>query len=69
MGLDNYFDPANIKTVDKHCKGCKFLTAVSGVRACDFAGITGRSRPCPAGAGCTEKRVAKRQKVHITLKG
>jgi len=67
MGLADYFDPDNIKLVDKHCKGCVYLTRVGGTAYCDYIGHNDRSRPCPAGKGCTEKKVGRRGKEGIVI--
>ena len=38
--------------VDSYCKGCQYLSTVSGGRNCNYNFITGRLRGCPAGKGC-----------------
>ena len=62
MGLDNYFDKGNVTMVDKKtCAGCVYLSYMGGGYGvwCDYIGYEGRSRSCPAGKGCTEKRQPK----------
>ena len=77
MGLADYFDPDNIKLVDKFCVGCKHRTKLSGLDynkfpgdtgySCCYATDTGHSRPCPAGKGCTEKVTSKRKKEGVVI--
>ena len=67
MGLADYFDPDNIRTVDKHCKGCVHLGRVGGTACCDYIGHNDHSRPCPSGKDCTEKKVAKRKRESIVI--
>lgn len=63
-----YFDPDNITMVDKHCKGCVHLAWMGGgFYWCDYIGDTGKPRPCPAGQGCTEKKVTRRKRVGIEV--
>ena len=57
MGIDM----GKIKTVDSTCRGCIYLTQVSGYNACDYIGATDKRRPCPAGKGCTVRKTGKRQ--------
>ena len=50
-----------IKTVDRYCRRCIYLAPVSITstyhKACDYIGHTGRRRPCPAGTGCTVRKL------------
>ena len=48
-------------TIDKHCKGCKYLFKehYGGTKCCDYLVITGEPRGCPAGEGCTKKVTLK----------
>ena len=54
-------------TVDKSCKGCKYLYigSASNLRCCDYLTITGQPRGCPAGKGCTKKEIGKREKEKL----
>lgn len=65
------YPPANkrrIKCVDGYCRGCVYLARTGdGSDWCDYIGITGHKRPCPAGKGCTEKKVAKRKREGIVI--
>ncbi len=61
MGLADYFDPENVRMVDKHCKGCVYLARVGGTVCCDYIGPNEHSRPCPAGKGCTEKKAGRKR--------
>lgn len=38
--------------VDEYCKGCRYLSTVSGGRNCNYNYLTGKLRGCPAGFGC-----------------
>ena len=40
--------------VDSYCKGCQYLSTVSGGRNCNYNYITGKLRGCPAGNGCIQ---------------
>ena len=49
---------------DRACNGCNYLSRNSSGkhgtrRTCDYILITGHRRGCPAGAGCTQKRVGE----------
>lgn len=43
------------------CKGCMYqgylYSENKNLRTCDYLLITGQSRPCPPGAGCTVKKL------------
>ena len=51
---------------DQACKGCEYHGKLhpgeTSPGCCDYLLITGRRRPCPPGAGCTEKRLVNRRK-------
>ena len=49
-----------IHLVDEYCVGCAFRRTLSQFGyCCDYIEIMGQRRPCPAGTGCTVKRVGK----------
>lgn len=54
-------------TIDKHCKGCKYLFKghYGCTKCCDYLLITGEPRGCPAGEGCTKKEIGNRDKVTL----
>lgn len=39
---------------DLYCEGCEFLAKSSDIY-CDYMSVTGHSRGCPAGEGCTRR--------------
>lgn len=52
---------------DKFCDDCHFYKPIYGEswRCCHYIFMTGKKRPCPPGAGCTEKvgmKVNRRKK-------
>ena len=55
---------STVKTVDRYCRKCIYTAPVicpeTRYKACDYIGVTGHRRPCPAGEGCT---------VRVTRKG
>lgn len=64
--------------VDKYCLGCVYLCYVNygvpiltgkGLKGyvCDYIYSAGERRGCPAGAGCTKKKVGKRVKRDISI--
>lgn len=42
---------------DETCGGCIFRGWLNGMTICDFIGLTGRRRGCPAGKDCTRRIV------------
>ena len=42
---------------DENCRDCVFHAWMGFRLICNFLGVMGRRRGCPAGAGCTEKIV------------
>lgn len=50
-----------VKTCDKYCKGCVYCQLACGdtMFCCTYYLKTSIRRPCPAGTGCTVKRVGK----------
>ena len=49
-----------ISLVDDYCIGCAFRRCLSQFGyCCDYIEVMGMRRPCPAGAGCTVKRIGK----------
>ena len=67
MGLEDYFDKKDVRQVDGYCEGCFHLTRVGADRCCDYIGFYDHSRPCPAGAGCTEKTVSAEGKKRLGI--
>ncbi len=41
--------------VTEYCNGCAYLGKLSGIPWCAFYDVTGHTRGCPAGDGCTQK--------------
>lgn len=54
--------------VDEYCKGCIHLEGDQvnwgGFKHCNYILDVGKPRPCPAGKGCTEYRLAGKCKTH-----
>ena len=57
---------------DETCKGCAYVRVMAGeigfgnrrtqqTAWCDFIGVNGHSRPCPAGKGCTVRKAKRRR--------
>lgn len=44
---------------DRYCNGCAYQSREYG--SCDYILITGHSRGCPPGQGCTRKEIGKRK--------
>lgn len=55
--------------VDKnYCKNCVYYTNIFGADyCCSYIFDARKRRPCPAGVGCTEKLVRKKNKVNISV--
>ena len=48
------------RTVDKYCAGCIYRGGQSGyLKCCNYYLITDKRRPCPAGEGCTVRKLKK----------
>lgn len=50
-----------VRTVDAYCTGCVYLGRWqrTGLKCCDYFLITDKRRPCPAGEGCTVRKLKK----------
>lgn len=50
--------------VDSYCRGCIYRANTTGSTGgeiyCSYILINHKCRPCPAGTGCTERKVGKR---------
>lgn len=46
--------------VDSYCRGCKYLGTLSRQPCCLYMDITGHSRGCPPGTGCTQRTFGPR---------
>lgn len=52
--------PVEVRTCDWYCKGCIYRGGQSGlIKCCNYYLITNKRRPCPAGDGCTVRRLRK----------
>lgn len=47
--------------IDNYCNGCIYLGKVTGGLCCSFCDVTGHSRGCPSGQGCTCKKTGNRE--------
>ena len=45
--------------VDESCKGCKYLGVLSRCPYCSYSDVTGHSRGCSSGKGCTVREAGK----------
>lgn len=45
---------------DETCRACVFRSWLHSWTICDYIGITGHSRGCPAGKGCTRRTVGSK---------
>lgn len=46
--------------VDEYCKGCKYLGVLSRCPYCSYSDVTGHSRGCSSGTGCTVREAGKK---------
>ena len=58
------FDVMGYKTVDnRYCRDCVyFIGWFDTTRCCNYLLVTGESRKCPPGSGCTKKIKRKRKR-------
>lgn len=48
----------------KTCAKCVYSCMVSNSLACDYLGVTGERRGCPAGAGCDKRKTGRRKRAN-----
>jgi hypothetical protein len=53
----------DIKTIDSYCRNCIYRAMTAGKagdKFCAYILIEEKCRPCPAGTGCTVRKIGKR---------
>lgn len=48
--------------VSAYCNGCFYLKHEFGMKSCDYIGVEFKRRSCPAGDGCTKRKLIRRKK-------
>lgn len=48
--------------VDSYCKGCVYLIRIYYGKGCNFSSVTGHSRGCKSGTGCTQRQYGKKKR-------
>lgn len=46
---------------DGYCRGCSYRSTAGSFVTCDYFMITGHTRGCPAGAGCTRRTLGNKE--------
>lgn len=54
-----------MSTCDSYCRPCIYsrLDGHHGIIFCDYIGITGMRRGCPAGAGCEKRELGDKRRT------
>lgn len=54
--------------MNENCKCCRYLGHAGADLVCDYILITGRKRPCPAGAGCEVREEKTKRRTNIVAR-